>query len=57
MAKVELKRELENNESWKKFLEHCTKTKAQVQQTELAFSAPPNQRSKARYMTQVFPKF
>jgi hypothetical protein len=45
-----LKRELENNESWKKFLEHCTKTKAQVQQTELAFSAPPNQRSKARYM-------
>ena len=45
-----LKKQLENDELWKKFIEYCTQTKAQVQQTELAFLAPPNQRSKSRYM-------
>lgn len=45
-----LKRELENDESWKSFIENCTQTKIQVQQTGLAFLAPPNQRSKSRYM-------
>jgi len=45
-----LKRELENDESWKSFIENCTQTKVQVQQTGLAFLAPPNQRSKSRYM-------
>jgi hypothetical protein len=45
-----LKHELENDEKWLKFIELATKTKVSVQQTTLAFLAPPNQRSKSRYM-------
>lgn len=45
-----LKKFLENDPSWKDFIKLCTDTKQQVQQTELASLAPPNQRSKARYM-------
>ena len=45
-----LKRELKDNEQWQGFIKSCSKTKVQVQQTELAFLAPPNQRSKSRYM-------
>lgn len=45
-----LKHELENDEKWLKFIELATKTKVSVQQTILAFLAPPNQRSKSRYM-------
>ncbi len=37
-------------EKWLKFIELATKTKVSVQQTILAFLAPPNQRSKSRYM-------
>ena len=45
-----LKKELESDISWKDFIKLCKDTKQRVQQTELAFLAPPNQRSKARYM-------
>jgi hypothetical protein len=45
-----LKKELENDISWKDFIKLCRDTKQLVQQTELASLAPPNQRSKARYM-------
>lgn len=45
-----LKHALENDSQWVNFVALCTKTKVQVQQTELAFLAPPNQRSKSRYM-------
>ena len=45
-----LKQALENDPQWIDFTKHCCMTKAQVQQTELAFLAPPNQRSKSRYM-------
>jgi hypothetical protein len=45
-----LKHELESDEKWLKFIELATKTKVSVQQTTLAFLAPPNQRSKSRYM-------
>ena len=45
-----LKSMFEKDKEWIKFTEQCTLTKQQCQQTELAFLAPPNQRSKARYM-------
>lgn len=45
-----LKRELKNNSLFQDFIEFVTKTKKQVQQTPLAGFAPPNQRTKARYM-------
>lgn len=45
-----LKRAFENDTDWQIFLKKAALTKAQLQQTELAFLAPPNQRSKARYM-------
>jgi hypothetical protein len=45
-----LKHELENDEKWLMFIELANKTKVNVQQTALAFLAPPNQRSKSRYM-------
>jgi hypothetical protein len=45
-----LKHELENDEKWLKFIGLANKTKVSVQQTILAFLAPPNQRSKSRYM-------
>lgn len=45
-----LKKHFEKNETWIKFLDLCSKTKLKIQQTELSFLAPPNQRSKSRYM-------
>lgn len=45
-----LKRELTKDSQWESFISLASKSKQQVQQTELAGLAPPNQRSKARYM-------
>lgn len=45
-----LKRELRNDESWKRFIQKASKTSKKVQQTPMAHLAPPNQRSKARYL-------
>lgn len=45
-----LKRELRNDESWKRFIQKASKTGKKVQQTPMAHLAPPNQRSKARYL-------
>jgi hypothetical protein len=45
-----LKHELAKDVLWKAFLQHTAQTKQRVQQTPLAFLAPPAQRSKARYM-------
>ncbi len=45
-----LKRELENDSDWDKFSKLAGNTSKKVQQTKLADMAPPNQRSKARYM-------
>jgi hypothetical protein len=45
-----LKKELQHDEAWHKFTRLAAQTKKGVQQTSLAFLAPPNQRTKARYM-------
>lgn len=45
-----LKRELDSDERWKSFIANAASTRKKVQQTTLAAIAPPNQRSKARYM-------
>ena len=45
-----LKRELERDEIWVAFTRLAAQTKRRVQQTSLAPLAPPNQRTKARYM-------
>ncbi len=45
-----LKRELKHDEVWLEFTHLATQTKRKVQQTALAALAPPNQRTKARYM-------
>ena len=45
-----LKQHLQHDETWKRFTQLASQTKSQVQQTALAFLAPPNQRTKARYM-------
>jgi len=45
-----LKRELEGDPLWRAFATRTNQMKRQVQQTELAFSNPPQQRGKARYM-------
>ena len=45
-----LKRELRNDKSWKRFIQKASKTSKKVQQTPMAHLAPPNQRSKARYL-------
>lgn len=45
-----LKRELKNDQSWNRFIQNASKTSKKVQQTSLAHLAPPNQRSKARYL-------
>lgn len=45
-----LKREFEKDDAWLEFKGLCSQTKSNVQQTALACFAPPNQRSKARYM-------
>lgn len=45
-----LKHALERDASWRPFVEKVHRFKQQVSQTELAGLAPPQQRSKARYM-------
>ena len=45
-----LKRELARDETWLEFTQLAARTKNRVQQTSLAHLAPPNQRTKARYM-------
>jgi hypothetical protein len=45
-----LKHELAEDARWKAFTEQAAQTKQRVQQTALAFLAPPTQRRKARYM-------
>ena len=45
-----LKHELEHDETWVAFTRLAAQTKRRVQQTALAALAPPNQRTKARYM-------
>jgi hypothetical protein len=45
-----LKHELENDDRYQAFVQHCSVTRQQVQQTELYFLAPPKQRTKARYL-------
>jgi hypothetical protein len=47
---VILKRELNGDPDWEEFCKQAGKTSKKVQQTNLAGFAPPNQRSKARYM-------
>lgn len=45
-----LKQLLGDDKAWTVFIKECATTRKQVQQTELAGLAPPNQRTKARYM-------
>ncbi len=45
-----LKQRLEQNERWHEFTRQASQTKSATGQTELAFLAPPSQRSKARFM-------
>ena len=45
-----LKRELEQDADWAAFTRWAGQTKLQVQQTDLAAWAPPDQKTKARYM-------
>jgi hypothetical protein len=45
-----LKARLEGDERWKQYASLVGQTKFSLQQTELAFLAPPSQRSKARFM-------
>jgi hypothetical protein len=45
-----LKHILQHDEHWTAFTQHAAQSKSQIQQTALAFLAPPNQRTKARYM-------
>lgn len=45
-----LKRRLEKDPRWKHFQHRVGQTKFALQQTELAFVAPPSQRSKSRFM-------
>ena len=45
-----VKHELAEEARWKAFTQQAAQTKQRVQQTPLAFLAPPAQRRKARYM-------
>jgi hypothetical protein len=45
-----VKQELAEDALWKAFTQQAAQTKQRVQQTPLAFLAPPTQRRKARYM-------
>lgn len=45
-----LKRELSKDEEWVAFSRYAAQVRREVQQTSLAALAPPNQRTKARYM-------
>jgi len=48
---------LHEDTRWHAFTHEATQTKNRVQQTALAFLAPPNQRTKARYMNLDSRKF
>lgn len=45
-----VKRELKDEPAWQEFVKQATNTGKKVQQTDFSALAPPNQRSKARYM-------
>jgi hypothetical protein len=45
-----LKRELKDDAQWQRFTQLAAQSTLKVQQTSLAFLAPPGQRTKARYM-------
>lgn len=45
-----LKRELGGDKTWREFIKLAADSRKELQQTEIAALAPPNQRSKARYM-------
>jgi len=45
-----LKHTLQHDEPWQAFTQQAAQSKSQIQQTALAFLAPPHQRTKARYM-------
>lgn len=45
-----LKRELKDEPDWQQFVKKASNTGKKVQQTDFSALAPPNQRSKARYM-------
>ena len=45
-----LKKHTEKDERWNSFLNHCTSTIRQNQQTELSFLVPPKLRTKSRYL-------
>jgi hypothetical protein len=45
-----LKHELQKDEAWHEFSKLAAQTRKKIQQTSLAALAPPNQRTKARYM-------
>jgi hypothetical protein len=47
---VLLKHTLQHDAHWQAFTQKAAQSKPQIQQTALAFLAPPNQRTKARYM-------
>jgi hypothetical protein len=49
-AACSLKAQLEGDEHWKRYATQVGQAKFSLQQTELAFLAPPSQRSKARFM-------
>jgi len=44
-----LKHTLQHDESWQAFTQQAAQSKSQIQQSALAFLAPPHQRTKARY--------
>ena len=44
-----LKKELEAEGKYELFTKKCHQTRQQIQQTELGFLMPPQQRSKSRY--------
>ena len=44
-----LKKELEAEDKYESFTKKCHQTRQQIQQTELGFLMPPQQRSKSRY--------
>jgi hypothetical protein len=46
-----LKRQLEADPAWASFKQAAQQTRLKLQQTRLAYLAPPNQRSKSRYMS------
>ena len=50
MYNVQPQKLLKHDEHWKDFTEKAVQSKTQTQQTALSFLAPPNQRTKARYM-------